>query len=284
LTVDTERALRDKMIVSLEKGRNSVRPLTELAYQNKAIPFLNELRKVDTELNFLIDKIRSSPSGIDRKQLTQAMKFDVIYSDSCELVADQLSNFYGKLLKADLNFQSLYPELLYLRKIVIDVQNAYGGRMNALSQANLISYSIERKLSKEDMKGMGETLEDLRQIAQENDEIANRLANTVISQAPEITKQMEALKTSAPEIIKQMGAPKTSALQNALQKWTQIAGMVSTAATVTGSVRTTIVNARGIATGVIDIATLLGGMAIPGFPVVAMAAKAILGILGRSSG
>lgn len=275
MTVDAERALRDKMVTSLEKGRNSMRPLTEISYQYKATFFLNELRKIDNELSYLIDKIRSSPSGVDRKQVTQAMKFDAIYVDSCELVSDQLNNLYGKILEAKLNFQPFIPELFSLRKILVDLQNTYGGRMNALSQANLTAYSIQRKLNKEDLRAMGDTLEDLKQIAQENDEIANRLANALISQAPELNKQMENLRTSA---------PKTTALSNILQKWDQISGIINKAATTTGQVKTTIVNARAIVTNVIDIANLLGGMVVPGFPVIATAAKTILEIVGRSTG
>jgi len=271
LTVDADRALRDKMILSLEKGRNSLRPLTEIAYQYKATFFLDELRKIDNELNYLIDKIRSSPSGVDRKQVTQATKFDAIYVDSCELISDQLNNLYGKIIQANLNFQPFVPELFSLRKIAVDLQNTYGGRMNALSQANLTAYSIQRKLNKEDMRAMGDTLEDLKQIAQENDEVANRLANALISQAPELNKQMEALRTSA---------PKTPALSNILQKWNQISGMINIAAKAT----TTIANTKTIVTNVIEIANLLGGMAVPGFPIIATAAKTILGIIGRSTG
>lgn len=84
MSADADRVLRDKMVVSLEKGRNSLRPITEIAYQYKATFFLDELRRIDNELSYLIDKVRSSPSGVDRKQITQVTKFDAIYVDSCE--------------------------------------------------------------------------------------------------------------------------------------------------------------------------------------------------------
>ena len=265
MTIDDERALRDKMVISLEKGRNSLRPLTEIAYQYKATFFLDELRKINDELSILIDKIRSSPSGVERKQITNAAKFDAIYIDSCELVSDQVNNLYGKIIEARLNFQPFIPEVFALRKIVVDLQNTYGGRMNALNQANLTAYSIKKKLNRDDMTAMGETLEDLRQIAQQNDEVANKLTDIIISQAPELSKQMEALRTSA---------PKTSALSNVLQKWDQISGIISkTGKAVTG--------AKTVATSVLEIAALLSGIALPAFPVVAIAAKTVLGIISR---
>lgn len=267
MTIDADRALRDKMVLSLEKGRNSLRPVTEIAYQYKATFFLNELRKIDNEVNYLIDKIRSSPSGVDRKQITQVTKFDAIYMDSCELISDQLDNLYGKILQTKFDFQPFVPELFSLRKVVVDLQNTYGGRMNVLSQANLIAYSIQRKLNKEDMRGMSETLEDLRQIAEENDEVANRLANIIISQGPELNKQMEALRTSA---------PKTPALSNVLQKWNQISNVINKLETIP--------KAYTIVKTVIEIATILGGIAMPAFPIVGVAAKAFLGIIGRSAG
>lgn len=281
MSIDSERVLRDKMVLSLEKGRNSLRPITEMAYQYKANFFLNEIRKIDNELTYLIDKIRSSPSGVDRKQTNQAIKFDAIYVDSCDLISDQLNNLYGKIIQATLNFQPFVPELFSIRKIVIDLQNAYGGRMNAINQANLTLHSIQKKLDKDDLRAMSESLEDLKQIVQENDEVANRLANTIIAQAPEINKQMETLKASG---------QKSSAISNALQKWAQISGLigigaaVATAATATGQVKTVVTNAKTIVTGVVEIASLLGGIVVPGLPVVASAAKVILGILGRSTG
>ena len=111
MTIDSERNLREKMMISLEKGRNSIRPLSELAYQNKATPFMNELRRVDDELSLLIDKIRSSPSGVDRKQITRASKFDALYVDSCELASDQVGNLYTKVLDSKLDFPTFLPDL-----------------------------------------------------------------------------------------------------------------------------------------------------------------------------
>lgn len=268
MSVEAERTLRDKMVNSLENGRNSLRPLTELAYEYKATFFLNELRKIDNEVNYLIDKIRSSPSGVDRKQIEQAMKFDAIYVDSCDLIADQIANLYGKIIESNLNFQPFIPQLFSIRKIVVDLQNTYGGRMNLMNQANLTVYSIQKRLSKDDMRAMSESLEDLKKIVQENDEVANKLANIIIEQAQELNKNMEALKTSA---------PKTSAISNILQKWNQISETInSTAKTIT--------NAKTIATTVLDIASLLSGIAMPAIPVVATAAKAILGIIGHFTG
>jgi DNA repair exonuclease SbcCD ATPase subunit len=271
--------LRDKMVVSLEKGRNSLRPITEIAYQYKATFFLDELRRIDNELSYLIDKVRSSPSGVDRKQITQVTKFDAIYVDSCDLISDQLDNLYGKIIQASLNFQPFVPELFSLRKIVVDLENAYGGRINAVNQANLTLYSMQKKLNKDDLKAMGESLEDLKQIAQENDDVANRLANSIITQAPEISKQMEALKASG---------QKSPAVSGALKKWGEISGLLgvatvaATTATATGQVKTAVTNAKMIVTGVVEIASLLGAVAVPGLPIVATAAKSILGILGRS--
>ena len=126
---------------------------------------------------------------------------------------------------------------------------------------------------------MGESLEDLKQIVQENDDVANRLANSIITQAPEINKQMEALKASG---------QRSPVVSGALKKWGEVSGLLgvatvaATAAMATGQVKTAVTNAKMIVTGVVEIASLLGAVAVPGLPIVATAAKSILGILGRS--
>ncbi len=252
MAFDSERALRDKMVVSLEKGRNSVRPLTDLAYQYKAKLFLGELRRVDGEFSILIDKVRSSPSGVNREQAERAAKFDAMYVDSCELASDEVAGLYGRLLDSKLDFQSLLPELLYMRKIVVDMENTYGERMNAVNQANLTLYSIQKKLDKRDMLALGESVKDLQDLAEENDVVAQRIAALVTKNFDVIDKEMQSLQAANPQ---------AEPAKKAIAAWHGLNIKKPGAAVVAATV--------------LSIAALLAPVALPGIPLANLAFTAV---------
>lgn len=243
--IDSERVLRDKMITSLEKARNSIRPINEMAYRFNQPVFLNELRAVDNEVTYLIDKIRSSPSGFD-KQVMDAMKFNALYVDSCELISDQIDDLYGKVIRSKMDFMTFLPELFALRKMVVDMQNTYGGRLTVMTRANLIARGVQNKLNKDDMVAAREVLEDLRQVAQESDEISMRLAGMLRERMSEIDGQMEELKKA--------NVPPDK-LRPVTEKWSSLKKLTSTVA-----------DTKFLSLGLLDLGLLLAGLAVPGLP------------------
>lgn len=261
--IESERALRDKMMVSLEKARNSIRPLNEMAYRFNQPVFLNELRAVDNEISYLIDKIRSSPSGFD-KQVSEATKFDALYVDSCELITDQIDDLYAKVLESKMNFQLFTPELFALRKMVVDMQNTYGGRLTTMTRANLIARGVQNRLKKDDLFAAKEVLEDLRVVAAEDENISRRMVSLIQAQAPHIDQQMEALKKS--------GLPQGK-LNPILEKWAVVKKVASEIQSAKTAVHT-----------FLDLGVLIAGIATPAFPAAMLTAKAIMGVVSRLTG
>lgn len=260
--IDSERALRDKMITSLERARNSIRPLNEMAYRFNQPVFLNELRAVDNEITYLIDKIRSSPSGFS-KQVREAMKFDALYADSCELISDHIDDLYGKVIQSKMDFMTFLPELFTLRKMVVDMQNTYGGRLTVMTRANLIARGIQNKLNRDDMFAAKEVLEDLRVVAQESDEISMRLARLLQDRMSEIDGHIEELKKADLPPDK---------LRPITEKWSSLKKAASSLA-----------QHKTLSLGLLDLGLLVAGLAIPGLPtavpLVVKGAKALVTVI-----